>query len=232
MSSSDPMDFDFAYRMATALKDMLEPACERIEIAGSIRRGKIRPGDIEIVCEPSTTTHIVSEIGRVKEREMTENLLDSRCRELLIDGTLEKRPDSMGRHAWGEKAKRGVFFQGMDFAPVDIFSVIDPAQWGIIFAIRTGPGDWNRLLVSDRRIGGACPEDLKISGGQVWYLPENDYQLSLMPSNKFLKVAEANGAKTRPVESEEHFFDILGVPYLDPIERTAARLRQIIKELP
>ena len=37
--------------------------------------------------------------------------------------------------------KRGVFFQGQDHAPVDLFQVIEPRQWGVTYAIRTGPGD-------------------------------------------------------------------------------------------
>lgn len=32
--------------------------------------------------------------------------------------------------------------------PVDLFAVLPPAQWGAIFAIRTGPGDYSKRLVT------------------------------------------------------------------------------------
>jgi len=56
------------------------------------------------------------------------NLLNEKCDELLTTGALEKRPDSQGRHCWGTSVKRAVFFQGKDYAPVDLFQVIGPAQ--------------------------------------------------------------------------------------------------------
>jgi hypothetical protein len=92
------------------------------------------------------------------------NLLNEKCDELLTMGALEKRPDSQGCHCWGTGVKRAVFFQGKDYAPVDLFQVIGPAQWGVLYAIRTGPGDFNHLLVTNRRFGGACPPGRKVAG--------------------------------------------------------------------
>jgi hypothetical protein len=92
------------------------------------------------------------------------NLLNEKCDELLTTGALEKRPDGQGHYCWGTGVKRAVFFQGKAYAPVDLFQVIGPAQWGVIYAIRTGPGDFNHLLATNRRFGGACPLDRKVSG--------------------------------------------------------------------
>ena len=39
--------------VAAEVVALLAPACERIEIAGSVRREKTDVGDIEIVCTPS-----------------------------------------------------------------------------------------------------------------------------------------------------------------------------------
>lgn len=41
-----------AYQIATRIKAELQPHCERIEIAGSIRRNKPEVKDIEIVAIP------------------------------------------------------------------------------------------------------------------------------------------------------------------------------------
>jgi len=92
------------------------------------------------------------------------NLLKGKCDELLTTGALEKRPDSQGRYCWSTGIKRAVFFRGKDYAPVDLFQVIEPVQWGVVYAIRTGPGDFNHLLVTNRRFGGACPPDRKVAG--------------------------------------------------------------------
>ena len=92
------------------------------------------------------------------------HLLNEKCDELLTTGALEKRPDSQGRYCWGTGVKRAVFFQGKDYAPVDLFQVVGPDQWGVLYAIRTGPGDFNHLLVTNRRFGGACPPGRKVAG--------------------------------------------------------------------
>jgi hypothetical protein len=92
------------------------------------------------------------------------NLLKGKCDELLTTGALEKRPDSQGHYCWSTGIKRAVFFQGKDYAPVDLFQVIGPAQWDVLCAIRTGPGDFNHPLVTNPRFGGACPLDRKVAG--------------------------------------------------------------------
>ena len=46
------MKLQQAREIAEGVKAKLAPHCERIEIAGSIRRGKPVVGDIEIVCVP------------------------------------------------------------------------------------------------------------------------------------------------------------------------------------
>jgi DNA polymerase/3'-5' exonuclease PolX len=138
------MDLAYAREMAEALVELLAPACRRIEVAGSVRRQKAKPNDIEIVAVPKLTDQ-----GR--------NLCNLACEDLLRAGQLEKRPDSRGRHCWGTGIKRAIFYQGSDYAPVGLFQVIEPRQWGVIYAIRTGPGDFNRLLVTSRRWTGRWP---------------------------------------------------------------------------
>ena len=157
MKRDEGMDLAYAREMARVLVELLAPACKRIEIAGSVRRQKAKPNDIEIVAVPKLTDQ-----GR--------NLCDLACEDLLRTGQLEKRPDSRGRHCFGTGIKRAIFYQGKDYAPVDLFQVVGPAQWGVIYAIRTGPGDFNRLLVTSRRWGGGCPLDRKVAGGRVWFI--------------------------------------------------------------
>jgi len=212
------MDLAYAREMAEVLVELLAPACRRIEIAGSVRRQKAKPNDIEIVCEPKLTDQ-----GR--------NLCDLACADLLRTGQLEKRPDSRGRHCWGTGIKRAIFYQGSNYAPVDLFQVVEPRQWGVIYAIRTGPGDFNRLLVTSRRWGGGCPLDRKVAGGRVWFIDPGREDLARMPATKFARLAERGEIEATmiPAPEEEDFFRVLDVPCWPPEQRSEQGLMQFMR---
>jgi DNA polymerase/3'-5' exonuclease PolX len=234
MKRDEGMPLEYARGMAGALVDLLSPACVRIEIAGSVRRQKDRPNDIEIVAVPceriSRQPSLDNLLGLGKIERA--NLLDARCDELLKQGVLEKRPDSRGRHCWGTGIKWAVFFRGQDYAPVDLFQVIEPRQWGVIYAIRTGPGDFNRLLVTSRRWGGGCPLDRKVAGGRVWFIDPGREDLTRMPATRFARLAERGEIEARmiPTPEEEDFFRVLDVPCWPPEQRTERRLMQLMRQ--
>jgi DNA polymerase/3'-5' exonuclease PolX len=204
MNRDQGMTLAYARDLAEALVELLRPACQRIEIAGSIRQQKPNPNDIEIVAVPKWRGQVTLTWGV----EPAENVLDLRCNELLATGQLEKRPDNQGRHYWGTGVKRAVFFQGKDYAPVDLFQVIEPAQWGVIFAIRTGPGDFNHRLVTSRALGGACLLDRKVAGGRVWdlaaYTTIERHNVTRMAATKFVKLVGRSmpGAPVIPTPEE------------------------------
>jgi len=232
MKRDEGMPLECARGMAGALMDLLSPACVRIEIAGSVRRQKPRPNDIELVmvpCERISRQPSLDNLLGLGKLERT-NLLDARCDELLKQGVLEKRPDSRGQHCWGTGIKRAVFFQGQDYAPVDLFQVIEPRQWGVIYAIRTGPGDFNKLLVTSQWFGGACPKDRKVAGGRVWFIAPGRRDLARMPASKFARLAKRGkiDASMIPTPTEEDFFRQMGVPCWPPELRTERRLRQFL----
>jgi hypothetical protein len=234
MKRDEGMTLEYARGMAGALVDLLSPACVRIEIAGSVRRQKARPNDIEIVAIPceriSRQLDLLNPTG-LGELERA-NLLDARCDELLKRGVLEKRPDSRGRHCWGTGIKRAVFYQGQDYAPVDLFQVIEPRQWGVVYAIRTGPGDFNRFLVTSRWFGGACPKDRKVAGGRVWFIDPGREDLARMPATKFARLAERGqiDATMIPPTPEEDFFCVPDVPCWPPHQRAVERLRGHLRQ--
>jgi hypothetical protein len=125
-----------------------------------------------------------------------------------------------------------VFFQGQDYAPVDLFQVIEPRQWGVIYAIRTGPGDFNRLLVTSRWFGGACPKDRKVAGGRVWFIDPGREDLPRMPATRFARLTEQGGIEATmiPAPEEEDFSRVLDVPCWPPHERTVERLRKHLQQ--
>jgi DNA polymerase/3'-5' exonuclease PolX len=210
--------------MADALVELLAPACERIAIAGSVRRKKKFPNDIEIVCEPRLTDR-----GR--------NLCDLACEDLLRTGQLEKRPDGRGRHCWGTGIKRAVCYRGQSYAPVDLLQVIEPRQWGVIYAIRTGPGDFNRVLVTSQWFGGACPKGRKVASGRVWDFGSctvaAQQQFARMPAHRFARLAEKGTipAKVIPTPTEESFFEALEMPCCPPEQRTNQHIQAHLRQM-
>ena len=81
--------------------------------------------------------------------------------------------------------------------PIDLFIVRPPAEFGVIFAIRTGPGDWNQRLVTD------CQKYLRrVDKGRVYR------------SGQYVSCPE-----------EEDFFAAIGQEYLPPAERHVSKVR-------
>ncbi len=185
-----------AHAVATELVRLLADACERIEIAGSIRRRKGEVHDIEIVAIPRIERRLVTNLLWDEERDeevLSERLFAARPdlapRPVEIhrkDGTVET-----GRRM-GD-AYKALVYRGM---PVDLF-ITTAEQWGCIFALRTGPGDWNTRLVTDCKRWFRRVED-----GRVLHL-----------------------GKVVPTPEEADFFRALGVPWLDPWDRRVDRLR-------
>lgn len=246
MMKSSGMPLAQAQEMASALVELLQPATQRIQIAGSIRRLKARPHDIEIVASPLFRHTLTPTQDTMFDGKMfhgieseTLNLLDVRCDALLSTGYLEKRPDKNSRFCWGSGIKRAIFYHERGYAACDIFGVIEPATWGVIFAIRTGPGEFNKLLVTSQFFGGACPKNRKVAGGRVWnigaYAPGYRRDLAAMAASKFIKRVgdgpdDLQDVAELPTSAERDFFDALDVPYWEPHQRTPERLRQWLAE--
>ena len=134
--------------------------CERIAIAGSIRRGKPIVKDIEIVCQARN------------------GVLDMRCDELFAQRVLAKRQKINGNLlSWGPRYKAAWFGD----VPVDLFIVLPDRTWGTTFLIRTGPADANGILVTQEGIRnrdgnlGILPKNMRFQDGFLW-----QYGLSLV----------------------------------------------------
>lgn len=183
--------------LASKLLALLAPACERIEIAGSIRREKPEVHDIELVAMPKWDVISGDDLwGTAVEIDM----LDDRLAELRGNGTLRLR-DVEARKADGTTAithRDGDSYKALEFEgiPVDLFIVRPPADWGVIFAIRTGPGDWNQRIVTD------CQRYLRrVDGGRVYR------------SGKYV-----------PCREERDFFAAIGQDWIDPRDRAASKV--------
>lgn len=191
MSQGQPMPLAEVRPIAEELVAQLAPACDRIEIAGSIRRRKAEVSDIELVAMPRVTEEPGGDLWgtpvQVDHLELTLRLLDA-------GGQLGLRRVDIHRADGRIEAgtRDGASYKALEYRgiPVDLFIVRDPAQWGVIFTIRTGPAEWSHRLVTDcqrylRRVAGGylyrsgervpCPEerDFFRAIGQPWVEPEH-----------------------------------------------------------
>lgn len=128
-----------AGRLARELVATLAPACERVEVAGSVRRRRPDIGDIELVAVPRFATRPGLDLFRTPEHV---DLLEEMLVALRARGELVAHPE---RPAAGERYQR--LYLPRPGIQIDVFIVRPPAQWGPIFTIRTGPADFSQRLV-------------------------------------------------------------------------------------
>ncbi len=178
-----------AEAIAQELVMLLSPACERIVVAGSVRRRKPEVKDLEIVAVPAARS-VRDLFGEVTDRM---NLLEDLLSTLVDQGEISAGRDGSGRPAWGPRYKRAVY-RGL---PVDLFSVIPPAQWGLTLLLRTGPWWYSKRVVTPRRHGGLLPDWMAVRDGAMWH-----------KDGESLVTAE-----------EEDVFRLLQVPFVDPARR-------------
>jgi len=115
------MKYDIIKPYADELLNIFKPFCDRIEIAGSIRRKQPDCKDIELVVIPSTWRLE----GWFRNAKFTEGFW------------VTKEGPLMKQFKWKGKM-------------VDLF-ICTPQNWGWIYFIRTGPKDWNIRAVNRLR---------------------------------------------------------------------------------
>lgn len=147
------MELADAQTIADSVLLRLSPYSKRIEVAGSIRRGKADVHDIEMVAIPKTIP--------------TFDIFGEKCgeRSLLNDRKLIESIGIVQRA--GRRFVQVELFAKAGFN-LDLFIVQPPAQWGVLFAIRTGPADFSKWIVTSRSKGGALPNGWRCEDGRIW----------------------------------------------------------------
>ena len=137
-----------AQNVAEELCDLLHPRCDRVQVAGSIRRKRSYVKDIELLC----VSKVWSSQDLFGGLATNGYELDLKLDELVVDGSvLKKRPNKAGRYTYGEQNK--LLTHVPSGIPVDIFSV-PPANWGMALVVRTGPKDFNiRMMARFKELG-------------------------------------------------------------------------------
>lgn len=178
------MEWASAIEVARAIRVELQPACGRIEIGGSLRRLRPEINDIEIIAKPRVDPF---------------NELD-----LLLIGLIAKKRLAPGpgssdgkKPPYGPRYKR--LAEPLSGMQVDVFSVLPPAEWGIIYAVRTGSAHFSHWLATR-----AIERGMRIRDGQLY-----TYDKTMQPWREF----------TIPCPEEENFFQALGMPWIPPQNR-------------
>ena len=122
-----------AYRIASELVEKLKPLCEKIEIAGSIRRKKLDVGDIEIVALPKTVEEPDGMFGDVKKFRAPE---------------FAKMVNSFGKIIKG-KPDTGKMVQ-IELPENIVLDLFLPSDFDFfrIYAIRTGSADYAKNTIA------------------------------------------------------------------------------------
>lgn len=148
----------------------LLPHCIKLAVAGSARRKRPEIGDIELVVIPAPALDMFG----LENGNQLEYLDWS-----TFGGVIKSGP----------KYKQIALPEGLN---LDLFIVTPPAQWGVIFLIRTGPAEFSRKLVTHKAVGGLLPDYLRVKDGAIW------------SSNHIIETPE-----------ERDVFDLLGIPYIE-----------------
>ena len=150
------MTYRYAAELATQIVDYLKPACERIEVAGSIRRQLAQVGDIEIVAVPTLSPDLLGEASETRPID-----------ELLEKAVKAQRLGIVQGHRPGARNPRYIILNRSKPPQLDLF-LVPAEEWGVAFAIRTGPAPYSRLLVTERYRGGRLADGLRVHGNRLW----------------------------------------------------------------
>lgn len=135
------MQYHEALAKAAHVRDALAPWCERITIAGSIRRQKPEVKDIEIVAIPQQAPVDLfgNELGHCEGFRIAVHSLGTVTSGSTVDGKLIK-----------------VLLH--DGTKLDLFTTT-AAQWGYILTLRTGSKEHNMKLMARLKANGYDPHD-------------------------------------------------------------------------
>ena len=200
-----------ALTTAQALAGYFGPACKRIEIAGSIRRGKADVKDIEMVCVPDNTPPEKPKLEFGKPVPPTHKTkLDELVHRMVQVGDARMELN-------GDRLKR----MYLKYAGIkcELFINIPPSEWGVQMVIRTGPSDFSHWCVTNRKFGGALPDGYFVKHQVVWIADE--ISKHDMPKNADKAVELLTDTNHLSMPEEVDFLNFLGLGWIEPKERVA-----------
>lgn len=192
------MNLKAAQKIAVETCYKLEPYCEKINIAGSVRRLKQEVKDIEIVCVPKLET----------QYDMFGTPFSSGRNTGFRDVVL-----SLGEIIKGGANGKYMQIKLMQGINLDLF-MPDDFDYYRQYAIRTGPADYAaKIIATGWKKKGWCGSDKglrKIS---------DCIEIKGSDGKSKWKCAKENAELPPAWESEQHFFNWIQVPLIHPSKR-------------
>lgn len=129
---------DYAMYMAEQILKELTPICQKISIAGSVRRKEPTVKDLEIVC--------VSHEKMITEADLFAETDSGRYKNIRRVKMWAENPENTHiRHVKGGDRYQKIVYEHE--LPVDIFMVKD-TDYGRQLALRTGPAKYSKAIAS------------------------------------------------------------------------------------
>lgn len=206
------MKHDVAVKVAEALVEHLRPACERIEVKGSVSRLKPEVKDIEIL--------VVPDLSKVARAPLVFGQPVPRLYATKLDQVLDEmvKDNAIRLDADGSRMKK-LYLKYAGIA-VDLFICIPPSDWGVSAVIRTGPADFSHWCVTHKSKGGALPDGYFVKHQVVWIESEiSKQEVGENPDKAIAVWAEDGNHLSMPEEVD--FLNFLGLGWIEPKERVA-----------
>ena len=127
------MNLETADKLTADILAWLTPYCERVEVAGSIRRRRPNPADIDLVVEPTISAELDLLGGVIGMRNLTHEAV---CRHVNGAG---------GKWLAGKEESRHNLSVELPECQLDIFFAT-PETWGTVLLCRTGSKEHNIWL--------------------------------------------------------------------------------------
>jgi DNA polymerase/3'-5' exonuclease PolX len=143
-----------ALEVARELCAALKPHCEKLIVAGSLRRRKKDVGDLEILFLPK-----FEKLPLLKQADLLSgpaeieylNLADAAIESLVQKAIILQRRNTLGSFTWGPKNK--LARHTSTGIPVDLFTATE-ANWFNYLVCRTGSADNNVRIASAAQAKG------------------------------------------------------------------------------
>lgn len=184
-----------AERRASEVVELLKDTCWNLHVAGSVRRKEMLVGDIELVALP----HFKGDLFGQPMQSLLDARIDALVRSRIVS-TLSKNGPSC-------KQFELLTAQGEPEIQVDLF-IAKPDNLGLILALRTGPAEFSKKIVTQHAHGGYLQDGLCVDCGHVWRGRQYDEAGGLV-----------DGGELLPTLDEESFFALTTCGWIQPEQR-------------
>ncbi len=200
-----------ALQTAERFVEMLKPYCDRIHIAGSIRRALPVVKDIEIVCQPKK--ELKNDLSSLFQDEGSLQTSGDFIHALAKITSVVIKGNPNGRYMQIRTTSRVC----PDIC-LDLF-MPDPDDYFRQLVIRTGSAEWVQAIIAVAwKRKGWCG-----TGETGLRLQSDCEQIQNGDVGKKWRLINRAGEKPPAWQSEQEFFAWLGLPYTDPVLRDLKR---------